>query len=232
MPGCCDARASRNPDTASSATPHPVAAAPAATASSSRPRSGRAQGQPEQPQQRIAAPGDHGTTPPARPGRPAPAPAISRARIAGSARGQLRRGGGRWVMRMTVRSAIRVAIGGHDPRRRWPGRGGRWVRRAAAPEPRRRNARASAIFCRCPADRLAGAFGRAGCRSRRAAADELVRPGQAGGRRDIRPPRPGLTQCDVVAPRSRRTGAGAAEPRRSGPASDRPGCAPGRRRPP
>src|SRR5437763_1142853 len=42
MPGCWDARASRNPETASRATPQPVAAAPAATASSSLPRSGRA----------------------------------------------------------------------------------------------------------------------------------------------------------------------------------------------
>ena len=42
MAGCSDARASRKPETASSATPKPVAAAPAATAPSSRPRSGRA----------------------------------------------------------------------------------------------------------------------------------------------------------------------------------------------
>ena len=42
MAGCWDARASRNPETASSATPQPVAAAPAATPPSSLPRSGRA----------------------------------------------------------------------------------------------------------------------------------------------------------------------------------------------
>ena len=42
MPGCCDARASRNPETASSATPQMVASAPVTAASNSRPRSGPA----------------------------------------------------------------------------------------------------------------------------------------------------------------------------------------------
>src|SRR5215469_5688879 len=42
MLGCWEARASRKPETASSATPQPVAAAPAATARSSCPRIGRA----------------------------------------------------------------------------------------------------------------------------------------------------------------------------------------------
>ena len=42
MLGCCDARARMKPDTASSATPQPVAMAPARTAARSRTRSGRA----------------------------------------------------------------------------------------------------------------------------------------------------------------------------------------------
>ena len=42
MDGCSEARASRNPDTASSATPQPVAAAPASTENTNWVRSGRA----------------------------------------------------------------------------------------------------------------------------------------------------------------------------------------------
>ncbi len=42
MSGCCEALASRKPETASSATPQPVASAPAPAAISSRLRSGRA----------------------------------------------------------------------------------------------------------------------------------------------------------------------------------------------
>ena len=121
MLGCCDARASRNPETASSATPQPVAAAPAATASSSRPRSGRASPSSRssgsrrdrarrswrhrQPGPLVRCLGPDRPDGRARPWSSSQDPGGAWPTCAG----------GRWVTRTTVRSAIWVSIGGHDP---------------------------------------------------------------------------------------------------------------------
>ena len=101
MFGCCDARASRKPEVASSATPQPVAAAPASTASEQL--AAHRPGQPQQPQQRAGRRGA------------AAGPA------AGSTAATLgQRHAGRWATQVTASGGLGAAAWRSAAGRSWP----------------------------------------------------------------------------------------------------------------